>query len=126
MIHDNLADLENKEAYIWRVAKNIRFSDIRAQQVRDNHKEAAERTLQEEKSYQNSAENVFLAKDALFRAQQKIHAMPDERRKAFELVRISGHTHQQAAELLGISRPAVSKHVARAHADLYRVLKGAL
>jgi RNA polymerase sigma-70 factor (ECF subfamily) len=54
--------------------------------------------------------------------QSVLRAMPEQRRRAFILTRVEGLSHGDAARRLGISRPAVSKHVARAMDDLYAAL----
>ena len=70
-------------------------------------------------------ERVVLAEEQIAVALGVLESMPKQRRRVFVLVRIEGLTHAQAARRLGISRPAVSKHVALAAAELYAALKRA-
>jgi RNA polymerase sigma-70 factor (ECF subfamily) len=39
--------------------------------------------------------------------------LPDEKREAFDLVRVQGMTHRGAAEMLGVSAATVKRRLAR-------------
>jgi RNA polymerase sigma factor (sigma-70 family) len=66
----------------------------------------------------NSREGVLLARrldgsreriENKLRVEQAIRHLEDDERKVFELVKYDGHTQQEAAEMLQISQPTVSR-----------------
>ena len=69
-----------------------------------------------------SPERVLESREQIKRAELKLAAMPPQRRKAFVLVRFENMTQLEAAQQLGISRPAVTKHIAKATKELLEAL----
>ena len=119
----DLESIDDFEAFLWRAAKNTRISEVRAVIVRTRGADAVRRLFSDEEGYLSSPERVFEAKEDLDMAFEELRRMPAQRRSAFILVRMDGLSHGEAARRLGVSRPAVSKHVARATADLYCALR---
>ncbi len=119
---DTLASINNIEAFLWRIAKNVRISELRSSIASQARSAEYSALFLASDGYRFSPERVFLAKEDIKSAVKVIEAMPETRRRAFVLVRLQGLSHQQAANQLGISRPAISKHIARASLDLHNAM----
>jgi RNA polymerase sigma-70 factor (ECF subfamily) len=68
------------------------------------------------------AEGELAARETATRLQNALRALPDSQREAFELVRLDGLSHEQAAAVLGITVCALKLRAHRA----YEALRGAL
>lgn len=119
---DNLETVGNFKAYLWRSAHNIAVSDIRSKRLSSKYQAETRQLFWPDDGYHLTPERVLETNEQLKLALAALRAMPEQRRRAFILTRIEGLSHTEASEQLGISRPAVSKHVAKATADLYAVL----
>lgn len=53
---------------------------------------------------------------------EALKAMPEQRRKVFELRRINGESRQAIAQQLGISTEAVTRHISRAMVDIQKYI----
>ena len=118
----NLFEIVNKKAYLWRIACNIAISEKRTSKIRVKNNIETKTLFSYAEGYGPTPEQVLETKEQMALALSALRKMPGQRRRAFILTRIEGLTHSEASKRLGISRPAVSKHVARATADLYAVL----
>ena len=112
----------NLKAFLWRTAHNLAISDIRSKKLASRYKDETKRIFSLDEGYPLTPERVLEAREQMEIALKTLRGMPEQRRRAFILTRIEGLSHSEASDRLGISRPAVSRHVARATADLYRAL----
>lgn len=109
----DLTEAKNPKAYLWRVACNLAISERRHLSVVQNHQQkTVESGLQQ--GYQQPPENVLTTRAEIELVYEVLLSMPPQRRKAFMLVRIDGLTQSETAAKMGISRPAVTKHLAKA------------
>ncbi|MEM8981859.1 MAG: sigma-70 family RNA polymerase sigma factor [Pseudomonadota bacterium] len=120
MKNGGLETARNPKALLWHAARNLAISARKGEFARD--KRERDYDFFQDDGYQLTPERVIEAKAAYSAAVEVIQSMPSQRREAFVLVRIDGLTHAAAAERLGVSRAAVSKHVARALVQLTRAL----
>jgi RNA polymerase sigma-70 factor (ECF subfamily) len=118
----NLGTIGNLKAFLWRTVRNLAISDLRGSRVAARHQAEVARVQGGEEGYALTPERVLEAREQMDIVQSVLRAMPEQRRRAFILTRVEGLSHGDAARRLGISRPAVSKHVARAMDDLYAAL----
>ncbi|WP_417466152.1 RNA polymerase sigma factor [Kordiimonas sp.] len=118
--------IENIRAYLWRIARNIMISDYRKQKASLTRDHDFTEAVSSQEGDLLTPERVLEAKEQMQLAWSILEAMPDQRRRAFSLVRLEGLSHAEAAARLGISRPAVTKHVAKATSALYGALAGRL
>ncbi len=118
----DLRDIENPAGFVWRIARNIAISEKRALKVRERHAAETAMHFPGPDGYLLTPERVLDGKEHVAIANEALRNMPEQRRRAFILTRIEGLSHAEAARRLGVSRPAVTKHVARAAADLYSAL----
>lgn len=122
MERDGLGDIENPRAFLWRTACNIAISEKRSLTRADRREADTATLLSLDDGYLLTPERVLEAKEQVAIASEVLRKMPVQRRRAFILTRIEGLSHRETALRLGVSRPAVSKHVAKATADLYAAL----
>lgn len=119
---DNFETVGNFKAYLWRSAHNLAVSDIRSRRLSTKYQAETRQLFWPDDGYRLTPERVLETNEQLKIALAVLHKMPEQRRRAFILTRIEGLSHTEAAERMGVSRPAVSKHVAKATADLYAAL----
>ncbi|MEM7357529.1 MAG: sigma-70 family RNA polymerase sigma factor [Pseudomonadota bacterium] len=117
-----LSDINNLPAFLWRSAQNYVSSEKRAQATQVRRAPDVESQFFSEKSSQNPPDHVFYAKTQIKKINLKLGKMPATRRRAFLLNRVEGMSHSEIAELLGLSRPTVTKHIARASAEIEQFL----
>lgn len=118
----DLSDVENPQAYLWRTAKNIAVSDNRAAAVRSWDDDTKQVFIPQE-SDDFTPERVLVAKERLSIVNEVLKTMPMQRRRAFVLHRVMGLNYSQVSRKMGIGRTAVTKHVARATADIEAALE---
>jgi len=114
--------VDNIRAFLWRTARNIALSDLRSRRVAQRYRIESRQALAQEDDHSLTPERILAAREQVAIAVSCLRAMPEQRRRAFILTRIEGLSHAEASETMGVSRPAVSKHVARAAADIYAAL----
>lgn len=110
-------------AFLWRTASNLAISARRRANVETRNLVDVETLFPAREGYRSTPERVVEAEEDLDIVYRVISEMPEQRRSAFLLVRVDGLSHADAAVRLEISRPAVSKHVARATKDIIRALR---
>lgn len=94
-------------AYLRRIAMNLLIDRSRCE--RPVHCE-----ISVEIAVPPEQENALLAEDVMATYQTALETMTDRTRTIFLLYRVDGLKYREIAERLGISIPAVQKHVARA------------
>lgn len=118
----SLGAIGNIKAYLWRAAHNIAVSGIRSRRLATKYRIETEQLFSAGEGYHLTPERVLETNEQVQIALAVLRRMPEQRRRAFVLTRLEGLSHAEAAERLGVSRPAVSKHVAKATAELYAAL----
>ncbi|MGD1954706.1 MAG: RNA polymerase sigma factor [Sphingomonadales bacterium] len=116
----DLSDVENVKAFVWRSARNIVVSEKRLQMTRNKASDTVEALFSGDQGDVLSPARVLETKDMLNKMISAIGDMPEQRRRAYILHRIEGMRYTDAARRLGISRTAVTKHVALASLDIQR------
>jgi len=109
-------------ALVFRIGRNLAFDDRRRAHVRRDWaaREAEAMRLEEQSAEWAEASEI----ECRFR--QALKALTPGRREAVETVRLRGLTHQEAAEILGISRQTVANRMTLALADLRILLSDVL
>lgn len=69
------------------------------------------------------AEGELAARETAARLQRALRALPDTQREAFELIRLDGLSHEQAAAVLGTTVSGVKLRAHRAYEALRRALE---
>jgi RNA polymerase sigma factor (sigma-70 family) len=89
-------------------------------------KQAGAQQLLHESMVEAPADSSSQVSPELRRILQQIEALPEPDREAFDLVRIQGLTHGEAAELMGISVKTIQRRLSRALLRLSEALSGAM
>lgn len=110
------------EVMPWAHAIAMRlFIDEHRRQVRDwvdrsapaNESAAAE---------ESPTESAYYARETARRFQATLESLPRNQRVAFELLRLEGNSHEQAAQALGTTVAAVKLRAHRAYRALHQAL----
>ena len=120
----SLADVRDPRAFLWRVAHNLTVSEQRAASATEQGADRVRARQSLDEGYLLVPERVLEAKQQLQVAVRVIESMPERRKQVFLMVRVDGLSQAEVASRLGISPPAVSKHIGKATADLYDALLG--
>ncbi len=112
--------IENKKAYIYRIAKNLVIDKIRKKQ------KYTEIIYNEETNCipkEEEVEAVLDKKDDQILLMQCINYLPKRNKEAFILNVIKGYTRKEVAQIMNISLNAVEKNIARAAIKIQENLK---
>ncbi len=118
----DLNEVANPRAFLWRIAHNLTVSEHRAAAAARRGVESLAVTSALDDGYLLVPERVLEAEEQVKAAVAAIERMPVRRRNILLMVRVDGLTHREVASRLGITPPAVSKHLAKATAELYAAL----
>jgi RNA polymerase sigma factor (sigma-70 family) len=119
--------IANSSAYLHRMALNMANDLVRAQ-VRRRGREAAWSDLMvaEQDSVAvdpaPSPERALIAKSGLEGVSNALQTLSERARAAFVYHRIEGKSHAETAEIMGISKSAVEKHMAAAMKHLLHAI----
>lgn len=112
-------DVKNHTAYLFRVANNLAL-DFRKQQQRAAARDHEWSDLSRHKvagvPVQDDAgpDRVLDGKKKVTLIKKIIEEMPPQRRRVFTLHKIEGHSHEEVAAQLGVSRGTIEKHMSKA------------
>ena len=107
---ERLADVENFEAYLYRVAKNIFYDHLHKKVLIETNDPFL--TIYFEDKGINSLQNLEL-KELNQEIENAIGALPLQVKTAFELSRKQGLTHEQIAKKMNISKLTSKSYISR-------------
>lgn len=107
-------------AMLFRIGRNVALDLRRKAAVR--RRWTGSRLLGEAKSPANP-EEVLTGKELLASFREAVEGLPARRREVFELVRLRGLTHGEAAEVLDLSYRTVANHLRLAMRDVRHLLQ---
>lgn len=106
-------------AVVFRIGRNVALDLKRGDKVR-------RRWRQKHRADQirspSTPDEELACKEALQRFQEALESLPPRRREVFELIRLRGLSHQEAAEVLDISYRTVANHLFLAMKDIQDML----
>ncbi|MEM0912453.1 MAG: sigma-70 family RNA polymerase sigma factor [Pseudomonadota bacterium] len=114
----DLSTIKNLKAFIWRTARNIVLTTKTQEKQRSKYDFEIENLFFPLRSGNSTLETVIIEREQLKAINDLLRTMPRNRRLSFYLYRIEGFTLTQVGEKLGITRTAVSKHLAKAEAQI--------
>ena len=117
-----LEDIERLPAFLWRTARNLVSTERRARSTETRRAADVATFFFEENGSQTDPERVLTARAQLAKVTATLRKMPATRRRVFLLNRIDGLSHAAVADRVGLSRSTVTKHIARATAEIEAVL----
>lgn len=103
------------QAYLYRIVRNRLIDEKRKRCVRA-HWARSQAHLEQPRHATPAEELECNALVAVF--DDAVRSLPDRRREAFNLVFLSGLSHQEAAEVMGVSKQTVSNQVTAALASV--------
>lgn len=117
--HESLADIDNLNAYIYRMAKNAVFHTL---QKNISHQLQLLNTATEIAADDSSAEEDLYFKELLSAINVEVEKMPEQRQRIFKMSRFQGLNNDEIATHLNISKRTVETHISAALSDLRKVL----
>lgn len=123
LAQEDLTEIRNPRAFIWRMARNLMLSGLRKVDVRTKYDFEIEHLFFAAKGSELSPERVIEVRDQLKIISRVIAEMPETRRVAFLMNRIEGKNYSAIGRHLGMSPNGVIKHVSRAVFDLKAALE---
>lgn len=114
----SFAYVENLNAYLYRIAKNILYDHI--EKSRKNHRTISDNELADIPSLE-SVEELIFADELNDLINLKIKQMPHQRRTIFTMSRHKGLSNQEIATHLNISKRTVETHISAALAELRKI-----
>jgi RNA polymerase sigma-70 factor (ECF subfamily) len=113
--------IQNPFAFLGRVASNLVLDDIRrgrarARSIRELH-------LAGERDEQPCCERELIGREDMALVIERLKAMPAARRRVLILNRVHGLSFAEIGRRMGISGPAVRKHLVRALQDLQAAIE---
>ena len=110
--------IQNKRAFLYRVAKNVIIDEIR------KNKNVSEICFNEEEYIQDQVkteEKIILDNQTKY-LMAEIDTLPKKRKQAFILHVLNGYSRKEVADIMDLSVGAVEKHITRATAQLKNYL----
>jgi RNA polymerase sigma-70 factor (ECF subfamily) len=122
--------IDNGRAYLYRMAQNLVVDRLREKKRRmererrwSDHATDFAAVGVEPTDRSQTAEDEILAREEVAALVSAIRNLPDGARRAFELHKLEGLSHEEVAARLGISKSGVEKHMAVAMKYLRRALQ---
>lgn len=113
---DDLAEIEQPDAFIFATARNLMRDAARRAEVRQRNRIDIE--ILDERSEGLSPERVIQSKQDLASALEALNELNEKTRDIFILHRLEGMKYREIADLYGISVSAVEKQLIKAVAHL--------
>jgi len=107
---ENLADVRSFRAYLFTVSKNHIFDFLRHASVEQS---AREEILYASRDLKNQVEDSIQSEEYYQHLQKVLDQMSPRNQEVFKLCREMDQTYDEAAEVLGISRNAIKKHMVK-------------
>jgi RNA polymerase sigma-70 factor (family 1) len=108
---DQLPSVENFEGFLFTVARNHIYNELRRKVVELPFVEHLEQHFRESSAL---PEQVMLLKETNLLIKEAVEQLPPQQRTVFELSRNEGLDNNKIAERLGISRATVRNHLTKA------------
>ncbi|MEC3909744.1 RNA polymerase sigma factor [Sphingobium sp. CR2-8] len=122
--------IDNGRAYLYRMAQNLVVDRLREKKRRmERERRWSDQATDfaaagvEPLDRSQTAEDAILAREEVATLVSAIRNLPDGARRAFELHKLEGLSHEEVAARLGISKSGVEKHMAVAMKYLRRALQ---
>ena len=103
---------------LFHIARTAFIDHLRKQNRQQRFQEAADKAF----TGSSLQEVAFPDFDIQNRIQKALAAMPEMRKKVFELNRLQGYSYREIAELLSISEKSVDNHLTKAVRQLKKML----
>lgn len=115
----NLKQIDNLDAYLFRIARNAVFRYIERSLLFKNYQS---RQLSDDNSDLYEIESELNAKELELIIAIAVERMPSQRRKIYQMSREQGISNENIARELNISKRTVENHLTQALADIRKIL----
>ncbi|MEM7000050.1 MAG: sigma-70 family RNA polymerase sigma factor [Pseudomonadota bacterium] len=123
LARDDLDQIHDLRAFLWRTARNIIISGKRHIAVRTKYDFEIEHLFFAARGDNSGPENVISAEEQLREINRVLRRMPSRRRRAFLLHKLEGLSVSEVARRLGISRSPAVRHIQRAALEIAQSLE---
>lgn len=119
---ERLTNIENLNAYLFRVAKNTVFRHIERNLLfSDYQQQQVDNTLLGFTNNDNIEEEIY-ARELEFLISVAVEKMPPQRKQIYRMSRVEGISNDEIATRLSISKRTVENHLTQALADLRKII----
>lgn len=119
---ERLTNIENLNAYLFRVAKNAVYRHIeRSLLFRDFQEQQIDHALFTSTD-NDSIEEELYAKELDFLISVAVEKMPPQRKQIYKMSRVEGISNDEIAKRLSISKRTVENHLTQALADIRKII----
>lgn len=118
---ERLTNIENLNAYLFRVAKNTVFRHIERNLLFKDYQQQSGLSTPDT-SRNDSIEEELYAKELEYLISAVVERMPPQRKNIYKMSRNNGLSNEEIAQQLSISKRTVENHLTQALADIRKVI----
>lgn len=116
---EKLREVRNLQAYFYKLAKFHAYTALRE---RNKKSEFADSLRHGAFDIEYSGQDIIITKETEDLLWLLLKAMPEQRRRVYEMNRFEGMSHEDIARELGITRGMVKQHIYRVNKELKETL----
>ena len=120
----SITDVDNMEAWLYRVTKNELIDFLRKTAADDRLRASLWKSMQQHTALQT--EDIIDARECDSMIRKAVNQLPPQRRLVYRLNRDKGLSYQEIAEELSISRHTVKNQLSLALQSIHRFLSGSI
>ena len=118
---ERLTNIENLNAYLFRIAKNTVFRHIERSLLFKDYQQQTEQAAFVS-GENDSIEEELYAKELEFLFSVSVEKMPPQRKQIYRMSRVDGLSNDEIATRLSISKRTVENHLTLALADIRKII----
>lgn len=118
---ERLTNIENLNAYLFRIAKNTVFRHIERSLLFKDYQQQTEHAAFVS-GENDSIEEELYAKELEFLISVAVEKMPPQRKQIYQMSRVDGLSNDEIATRLSISKRTVENHLTLALADIRKII----
>ena len=121
---EKASEIDDLQSYIYTMAANKTYDHFK-RIASDSRKQERLWHRMKEMAAPNAVEETVDFRESQEIVNQAIEQLPPQRKKIYQLHRIDGHSYEEIAEMLQISKSTVSSHLVEAARFVREYVKGA-
>ncbi|MEM1019663.1 MAG: sigma-70 family RNA polymerase sigma factor [Pseudomonadota bacterium] len=118
--HEEICDLES---FLWRTARNSTLNELRAAGTRTKYDFELEQLFFGPGRDETTPERVYSMRQQLAQVDAVLRGMPTRTRRCFLLHKVDGLSITKVAEVMGLSKTSVHRHVVKAGIEIDQQLQ---